>query len=235
MLKALRKINYKLDIIIIGAILAVSIIDRIHINLILYNAGLVNAIGIKAIPYGLLYELLKIIIIIVAITRLSFHLKPSRRSKKYAITALVSILIFIGSWIFMFTFDQPGSVYQLKGFKKWAVKNVDIHAVQTWIMSEQAEKYFKNKPNIYYKGDFPEALPDFITHVDPEYIYFPIGESDEEKTIVIGWSALDMSWGIVAGSPAMKTKQEGKIRHSDNFYEFRYPTKPGIFVFTKEG
>ena len=72
-------------------------------------------------------------------------------------------------------------------------------------------------------------------NTNPEYIAFRVGESDEEKHIVIGWSALDMSWGIIVGSPAMKTKQEGMIRHSKYFCEFRYPIKPGIFVFTKEG
>ena len=233
--KALRKINYKLDMIIIGAILAVSIAACVHINLIVYNAGLVNGIGFKAIPYGLLYELLKIVIVIFAITRLSFHLKTGKRSKKYAVTALMSVLIFIGSWIFPFAFGQPGSVHRLRGFKKWIVKNVDVDAVQTWIVSQEAEQYFKDKPSAFINEDLPKGLPDFITNVNPEYITFRTGKSDEEKYIVIGWSALDMSWGIVLGSPTMKTKQEGKIRHSKYQYEFRYSVKPGIFVFTEGG
>lgn len=215
--------------------LTVSIVARVHTNLIFYNEGLVNRVGFQAVLYGLFYELLKIIIVIVVITRLSFHLKSGRRSKKYFVTALVSVLIFIGSWTFMFTFNQPGSVYQLKGFKKWAVKNVDVDTVQTWMISEQADKYFKNKPNTYFKHDFPEDLPDFITNVGPDYITFLDGESNEEKQIIIGWIALDTSWGVIASSPAMNMKQEEKIRHSDHFYEFRYPIKPGIFVFTKEG
>jgi len=235
MFQAPRKVNYKLDIIILTAILAVSIIARVHINLIFYNAGLVNGIGFKAIPYGLLYELLKIVILLFAVTRLSFHLKTGKRNKKYAITALVSFLIYIGSWIFMFTFDQPGSVYHLRGFKKWIVKNVDVDAVQTWIMSQEAEQYFRNKPNAYFKDDFTKGLPDFVTNVGPEYITFRGGESDEAKHIVIGWSSLDTSWGIVVGSPAMKTKQEGKIRHSKYHNEFRYPIKPGIFIFSEGG
>jgi hypothetical protein len=235
MLQAMRKINYKLDIIIIGAIIVVSIIETVHTDMIFYNAGLVNGIGFKAVPYGLLYELLKIVIVIVAITRLSFHLKSGRRSKKYSITALASVLIFIGSWIFTFAFDQPGSVYHLRGFKKWVAKNVDVDAVQTWGMSQGAEKYFKNKPSMYFKADFPEVLPDFIRNFGPDVIIFRAGESDEAKQIVIEWSALDTSWGIVVGSPAMKTKQEGMIRHPKYQYEFRYPVMPGIFVFTEGG
>jgi hypothetical protein len=234
MLQALRKINYKLDIIIIAAILAVSIIELVHINRIFYNAGLVNGIGFKAIPYGLLYELSRFAIVLFAVVRIFFHLSPGKRNKKYAVTALVSFLIFIGSWIFMFTFDKPGSVYHLRGFKKWIVKNVDVDAVQTWILSEQADKYLKKKPNAYFKHDFPEDLPGFITNVDPDYITFRAGESDG-KNIVIGWIALDTSWGVVVGSPIMKTKQEGKIRHSKYHYEFRYPIKPGIFIFTEGG
>lgn len=235
MIQAMRKINYKFDIIIIAAILAISIIGCVHINLIFYNAGFVNGIGFRAIPYGLLYGLLKIVIVLFAVTRIFFHLKSGKRNKKYAVTALVSVLIYIGSWVFMFTFDQPGSVYHLRGFKKWVIKNVDVDAVQTWILSQETEKYFGNKHSAYMNQDFPKGLPDFVTNVAPEYIAFRAGESDEEKHIVIGWSSLDTSWGIVTGSPAMKTKQEGRIRHSKYHNEFRYPIKPGIFAFSEGG
>jgi hypothetical protein len=233
MLQALKKIHYKFDIIIITLILAVSITERVHIDLIFYNAGLVNGIGFKAIPYGLLYELLKIAIVLFAVTRIFFHLKPDKRNKKYAVTALVSVLIFIGSWIFMLTFDHPGSVYHLRGFEKWITKNVDVDAVQTWIMSEQADKYLKNKPSAYFKDDFPKDLPDFVTNFGPEYIAFRGNDSDKGRHVVIGWSTLGGSWGMVVGSPAMKTQQKGMIRHSKYHNEFRRPIKQGVFIFSE--
>ena len=95
MLQYLKKIHYKFDIIILTTILAVSIIETVHTDIIFYNAGLVNGIGFRAISYGLLYELSKIVIVLFAIVRIFFHLKANKRNKKYAVTALVSVLIFL--------------------------------------------------------------------------------------------------------------------------------------------
>jgi len=214
MLQALRKINYKFDIIIIIVIFAVSIIGIVHIDMIFYNAGLVNGHGFKAIPYGLLYELSKLVIVIFAIVRVFFHLKPDKRNKKYAVTALVSFLIYFGSWVFFFTLHQPGAVYYLRGFKEWVTKNVDIDAVQTWILSEEADKYFRNKLGLYSNDIFPRDLPDFITNFGPEYIAFRKDDSDKGRHVEFGWTQLGGSWGIVIGSASIKTNQEGMIRHS---------------------
>jgi uncharacterized membrane protein len=231
MLQALSKINYKFDIIIITIILAISIIEQIHTDMIFYNAGLVNGIGFKAIPYGLLYEILKIVIVLFAVTRIFFHLKPDKRNKKYAVTALVSVLIFIGSWVFMFTVDQPGAVYYLRGFKEWVTKNVDVDAVQAWILSEEADKYLKNKPSAYFKDDFPGDLPDFITNFGPEYIAFYEDNSENERCVKLTWlHGISEYKGIVIGSPAMKTKQEELIKHSNYDFEYRRSIKSGVYV-----
>lgn len=231
MLQALRKINYKFDVIILTAILAVSIIETVHTDLIFYNTGLVNGITFKAVPYGLLYELLKIVIVLFAVTRIFFHLKTGKRNKKYAVTALVSVLIYIGSWVFTFTFDQPGAVHYLRGFKKWVTKNVDIEAIQTWILSEEATKYLKNKPSAYFKDDFPIDLPDFITIFGPEYIAFYEDDSENGRCIKFTWlHGISEYKGIVIGSPAMKTKHEGLIKQSNYDFEYRNSIKPGIYV-----
>ena len=233
MLQALKKIHYKFDIIILTTILAVSIIERVHIDMIFYNAGLVNGIGFKALSYGLLYELSKIVIVLFAVTRIFFHLKPGKRNKKCAVTALVSFLIYIGSWIFMFTFDQPGAVHHLRGFEKWVAKNVDVDAVQTWIMSPDADQYLRNKSSTYINYALPKDLPDFVSNFGPEYIAFRADESDKGRHVEIGWSTLGGSWGIIVGSPTMKTKQEGMIRHSKYHNEFRRPIKSGVYIFNE--
>ena len=226
MLQALRKINYKIDIIVLTAILVVSIIERVHIDMIFYNAGFVNGHAFKAISYGLLYELSKIVIILFAVTRIFFHLRPGKRNKKYAVTALVSVLIFIGSWIFMFTFDQPGAVHYLRGFEKWVTNNVDIDAGQTWILSQEAEKYLGHR---YERDNFPSDLPDFIKIVDPFWIY--VYESEKGRCIELSWPhAISEYKGIVVGTLAMKTKQEELIKHSNYDFEYRHSIKPGVYV-----
>lgn len=226
MFQVLRKIHYKFDIIILTTILAVSIIERVHTDMILYNAGLVNGHTFKVVPYGLLYELSKIVIVLFAVTRIFFHLKMGKRNKKYAVTALISVLIFIGSWIFMFTFGKPGAVYYLKGFKEWVTTNVDIDSVQTWILSQEAEKYLGHR---YERDNFPSDLPDFIKIVDPFWIY--VYESEKGRCIELSWPhAISEYKGIVVGTLAMKTKQEELIKHSNYDFEYRHSIKPGVYV-----
>jgi hypothetical protein len=231
MLQTLRKINCKFDIIIIAAILTASIIETVHTDMIFYNAGLVNGIAFKAVSYGLLYELLKIVIVVFTITRIFFHLKPGKRNKKYAVTSLVSILIFVGYWIFLPVFHQPGAVYYLRGYEKWITKNVDIDAIKTWVLSGEADKYLKNKSSAYFKDDFPGDLPDFITNFGPEYIAFYEDNSENERCVKLTWlHGISEYKGIVIGSPAMKTKQEGLIKHSNYDFQYRRSIKPGVYV-----
>jgi hypothetical protein len=226
MLQALRKIHYKLDIIILTAILAISIIESVHTDMIFYNAGLVNGHAFKAVSYGLLYELSKIIIVLFAIVRIFFHLKPGKRNKKFAVTALASLLIFIGYLISLPMFHQPGAVYYLRGFKEWVTKNIDVDAAQIWILSSEADKYFGHR---YYRDNFLSELPDFIKNVKPEWI--DVYESEKGRCIEFTWpSGFSEYKGIVVGSPTMKTKQEELIKHSNYDFEYRHSIKPGIYV-----
>lgn len=226
MLQALRKIHYKFDIIILTTILAVSIIEIIHTDKIFYTAVLINGFAFKAVSYGLLYELLKIAIVLFAVTRIFFHLKAAKRNKKYVITALVSVLIFTGHWIFLFTFGQPGAVYYLRGFEKWVTKNVDVDAVQTWILSQEADNYLCHR---YERDNFPSDLPDFIKNVNPEWIVF--FASEKGRCIEFMWvNGISEYKGIVVGSPVMKTKQEELIKHSNTDFQYRRSIKPGVYV-----
>lgn len=226
MLQALRKIRYKFDIIILATIFAISIIGHVHIDMMFYNAGLANEYTFKAIPYVLLYELLKIAIVLFAVTRIFFHLKPDKWNKKYAITALTSFLIFIGSWIFMFTFDKPGAVYFLRGFNKWVIKNVDIDAIQIWILSSEPDNYFGH---IYYCDDFPSELPDFIKNINPEWIN--AYKSEKGRYIKLLWPHGFVEYrGIVVGPPTTETKQEELIERSNYDFEYRHLIKPGLYV-----
>lgn len=226
MLQVLRKINYKFDIIIIMIILAVSIIGIVHLDMIFYDAGLENGYTFEVISYGLLYELSKIVIVLFAIARIFFHLKPGKRNKRYAITALVSFLIFIGSWVFFFTIHQPGAVHYLRGYGKWVTKNVDINAIQTWILSQEVDIYLGRA---YDRASIPSDLPDFIRNVNPEWIY--IHEHETGKCIKLTWiHGISEYKGIVVGSPAMKTKQEELIKHSNYDFQYRRSIKPGVYV-----
>lgn len=215
--------------------LTVSIIGIVHLDMISYKAGLINGQVFMQF-FSLLffvsfYELSKVAIVLFAVIRFFFHLKPGQRKKRYAVTALISVLIFIGSWVFFFTLHQPGTVHYLRGYEKWVTNNVDVNTIQTWILSPEADKYLKNKPNAYFNDDFPEDLPDFITKYNPEYIAFYKDNSENGRCIKITWrNGISEYKGIVVGSPAKKTKQEELIKHSNSNFEYRRLIKPGVYV-----
>jgi hypothetical protein len=230
MLKAQGKINYKLDIIIIAAILAVSIVGIVHLDMIFYKAGLVNKqifmLFFSTLFFVSFYELSKVAIVLFAVIRIFFHLRPGERNKTYVVTALMSLLIFIGSWVFFFTLHQPGAVHYLRGYEKWVAKNIDIDSIQTWILSQEADKYLGHT---YDRARIPSELPDFIRNVYPEWI--DIQKNETGRCIKLTWPhGISEYKGIVIGSPAMKTKQEELVKHSNSNFEYRRSIKPGAYV-----
>ena len=230
MLRTLKKIHFKFDIIILTTILAVSIIEIVHIDMIFYKAGLVNRQVFMAffsiLSFVSFYELSKIAIVLFAVIRIFFHLRPGERNKRYAVTALASFLIFIVSWVFFFTLHQPGAVHYLRGYEKWVSKNVDIDSIQTWILSQEADKYLGHT---YDRTGIPSDLPDFIRNVNPEWIY--IHKNETGRCIELSWPhAISEYKGIVVGTLAMKTKQEELIKHSNYDFEYRHSIKPGVYV-----
>lgn len=228
MIQSLKKIPYKLDILILTIMIIISIIECVHISILDYRAGLSNTHSISFI-YVFYYEPLKIVAVLIAIVRIFLNLKHSKELRKCITTALLSILIFFGSFILPFTCLPPGAVIYLKGFEKWVSKNVDINSIQTWILSEEADKYLGQR---YENGNYPTELPDFITNFDPLFINFHGQESEKGRCIEFIWgSGISGLKGIVVGSPEMKTMQKGVIKHSDSYYEFRRSIKPGVYIF----
>ena len=166
-------------------------------------------------------------VVLLAIIRF-LYVKYVKKIKKYFTTAILSILIFIGSWILPFICLPPGAVFFLKGYEKWVSKNVDIKAIQTWLLSGEADKYIGQ----IYAGNFPDDLPDFMTDFDPKSIFFHGEESERGKSVKFEWGGGLGHWGIVVGSPTTKTKQKGMIGEPGSPYvEHRRPIIPGVYIF----
>ncbi len=226
MFQKLNKIPYKLDILILTIIPVISIIEWIHMDILFYCGGLRN------FPSGgfmliFLYEPLKIAVVLLAIIRFFLHLKSVKEHKKYITTALLSILIFVVSWVLPSNCLPPGAAFFLKGYEKWVSKNVDIIAIQTWLLSKEADKYLDER----YRYNFPDDLPDFTTNFNPKFMIFHGEESEKGKSIEFGWGGGLAYWGIVVGTPAMKTKQEGRIEEPGSSYvEYRRPIMQGVYI-----
>ncbi len=227
MLQALKK--YKYDILICTSIIAISIIGKLHINYTFYRWGQSNTPSFDFILIGISYEFLKISIVIFSLVRISFGLKNKQKLRRYSVTAIISILIFIGSWILFFNFGQPGAVHFLRGYEKWVANNVEIDKIQNWLISGEADKYMNNT---YNRSDFPEELPEYVTNFNPLLIIFQ-DDSDSGRGKYIKFDCgTGLSYtGIVIGLPTMKTQSDGVIKESESYYEYRLSIKPGIYIY----
>lgn len=227
MYKNLKKIPYTLEILILTTIPVITIIEKLHIDILCYRNGLRNLFSFSFIFLIFIYEPLKIAVVVFAVVRFCI-VKHAKKLNKYFITAILSILMFIGSWILPFLCLQPGAVSFLKGYEKWVSKNVDVKAIQTWLLSGEANKYMGHT----YGDTFPDDLPDFMTDFEPELIFFREEESERGKSIEFETGPGLNRWGIVVASPTTKTKQKGMIKDPDTSYvEFRRPIIPGVYIF----
>ena len=228
MYKSLKKIPYKLDILILTAIPVITIIEHANIHTLCYRSGLRNLFSFSFILLLFIYEPLKVAVITLAVVRLCI-VKHVKKLNKYLITAILTVLMFIGSWILPFYCFQPGMVYFLKGYEKWVLKNVDVKAIQDWLLSGEADKYMGNT---YNNDNFPVDFPDFITDFNPILIHFREEDYKRRKCIQIETGlGLDV-WGIVVTSPTTKTKQKGWIEEPGSSYvEYRRPIMPGVYIY----
>ncbi len=229
MFQKLKKIPYKLEILILTTIPVISIIEWTHIDILSYRGGLRNFPSWGFILL-IIYEPLKIAVVLLTFFRFLYvkYVKYVKKLNKYFNTAILSILFYFGSLILPFICLPPGSAFFLKGHEKWVSKNVDIKAIQTWLLSGEADKYIGQ----IYAGNFPDDLPDFMTDFDPKSIFFHGEESERVKSVKFEWGGGLGHWGIVVGSPTTKTKQKGMIGEPGSPYvEHRRPIIPGVYIF----
>lgn len=222
-----RKTSYKFDIIVFATILALSVAEWVHMNILFYRAGLRNSPSLGFILF-LLYEPLKIGVVLFALVRVTLPVKPRRERRKCIITASLTLLIFFASWILPMAILPAPTVFFLKGYEKWVHQNVDCDTIQTWLLSEDADVHSEHR---YYSGDFPDELPNFIKDFGPKYVVFDEYKSEKGKFITFEWGGALGHWGIVVGPPTITTKQEGRIRRSKSIVEYRHPIKPGIYLY----
>lgn len=227
MVKNLKRIPYKFDILILTLLLVISIIEKLHIGILSYRHGLKNLFSISPMFLIFIYEPLKVSVVILAIFRF-VYVKHVKKLNKYFYTAILSIILFIGSWLIPFLCFSPGAVTFLQGYEKWVEKNVDIKAIQTWLLSGDADKYVSSQ----YGDNLPDDFPDFMTNFEPRFITFNTEYSKRGKSIQIETGLGLNIWGIVIGLPTTKTKQQGRIEEPGSSYvEYRRPIIPGVYIF----
>ena len=221
MLKTLNK--YKYDILILASILAISFLAHIHSYFSFYNSGVKSSAPFIFWPSLFIYAPITIVILLIALIRIFFYIKYPMKLLISIITVFFAILILIGNGVIA----QPSAVYFLKGYEKWVKKNVEIDKIQEWLVSGEADKYMPNS----YLDNFPDDLPDFMENFDRQHILFNEQKSGRGKSIEFIWGSAFGHWGIVIGMPTSDIQQDGVIKESESYYEYRRSIKPGIYIY----
>jgi len=104
-----------------------------------------------------------------------------------------------------------------------------VAAIRQWVMSLDpafsGQRYYEIKK-------FPEQLPEVISKLDPQYLYFSDFEK-EGRIIEFEWGNPFGHWGLRIGPADMETPQEGHIVIDECTYEYQRPIEPGVYIFSR--
>ncbi|UCC98226.1 MAG: hypothetical protein JSW66_20565 [Phycisphaerales bacterium] len=131
-----------------------------------------------------------------------------------------------------FLYTVPLSPIFLKGFEQWVLQETDIDAIQTWLASEGA-KHAGQLYSLHSKEGLPAELPECLLELNPAFISFRDSDSHNGQRVEMGWFHFMDEHGLIVGSPAMETPEEGHVKLDSSNYEFRRPVKRGAYVFIR--
>jgi hypothetical protein len=162
-------------------------------------------------------------------------------SKTLIIICVICSMLIIGMLVGFFCspfFGGPGAMTFLRGFEKWANRNVDTDAVQDWIV-KAPESYWGDpcEPDWkFYQAEeeLPKGLPQCFTKFKRQYVIFQRSELDGSRIVRFEWGGGMFHWSLVVGNPDMKMPKLMEERYSDYDVEFRRILKPGVYVYTRD-
>lgn len=235
MSKALKKEtgHYKFDIIVLSLLVVDLLVYKLYFRRLSYISGLEgNFPFCVAMPLFLILLGVFAALIILALVRLIGAISKvcNGREGGWARLALSFASFVVGSALFVGVGGgEAGAVDFLRGYEKWVQKEVDIAAIQKWLMSLDS---VYSESTYFEAEDYPEELPAAIKKLEPQYIF--LGEFDgEQRSVELGWGGGFGDWGIRIGLPGMETPEEGFIDLDGPIYEFRRPVQPGVYVFSR--
>lgn len=142
-------------------------------------------------------------------------------------TVSVAYLFFSLSSSFQ---TRAGAWDFLSGYEIWVNENVDIPAIQEWLAALPADY---SGQSFFEAADFPEALPQAITQLDPYHMNFSAFQ-DGQRSVMFEWGCALGHFGIVIGLPEMETPEDEElIKHTDYDFEYRRPIQSGVYIFNR--
>ena len=152
------------------------------------------------------------------------------------IPSALIIGMFVGGFYSLY-FCAPGAMTFLRGFEKWAERNVDTGAIQEWIV-RAPESYWGDPCELNgksYRAEEmqPKELPQCFTGFKWKYVIFQWSELDGSKMVRFGWGGGMFHWDLVVGDPNMKMPELTEEWYFNSEVEFRRMLKPGVYVCTR--
>lgn len=225
---------YKAEIILIVLMTLIAVVPPLYFYNVQYECGLNNdSAGMFQALFCYMYLSIPfIIVLIISLINFIWVIIKSCKAKKTLWTKLLLSLVplFIPLFLTMNIFPkEPGAVKFLRGNEQWVHKNVDVAAIRQWVMSLDpvfsGQRYYEIKT-------FPEKLPEVISKLDPQYLYFSDFEK-EGRVIEFEWGNPFGHWGLRIGPADMETPQEGHIVIDEGTYEYQRPIEPGVYIFNR--
>lgn len=172
-------LSNKLTLFLIVFAVILLVICRIFFTNLSYKGGLVGDafypvkfwhwIALWVVAWGVL-GIVSLVNVIEAVVKLCKR-RETRWGRVFA-AFLPLLLLYIPFYSYQQT--EAGAVYFLRGYEIWVEREVDIPAIQGWLASVPSEYSGKQ----YYDAEkFPDDLPEAVTKLNPQYIYFSTFEN----------------------------------------------------------
>ena len=227
--------RYKLEIILISLTLLIILSYTFGFGILHYIAGLKgNAFyffGSGLLIFLVLFAVFGITIITALVNLIISIVEAVKARKLDRVKMLLLVMPFlIFMTLFIDLFNQAGAVYFLRGYEKWVQKEIDIAAIQEWLVSldpvYSGEHYFEAE-------DFPEDLPEAIKKLNPYHMYFSEFEG-QERSVEFEWGCALSHFGIRIGLEGMETPgEERKLIDESQEYEYTRPIQSGVYIFDR--
>jgi len=222
----MRKVSYKFNIMFILVFIAIVIPGEFYLRHLEYEGGLANQPGRSFFP-GLCFMAVVLLLLLFCSIRFLIRVFLPPRTIKHILIKIACVVVPFAIFFGSFMITTPLAPVFLKGFEKWVLKEVDIKAIQQWLITEGNQ--YKGK--YYFDDDFPKNFPACLTISKPKRILFDNSEIDGSLYIELVYGGGMDSWGLRIGPPSMKTPQEGMVKITKYYYEYRRPISPCAYIF----
>jgi hypothetical protein len=199
--------------VMVGELICVLLIRRAAY---LYGLNNDNTWGIHhAVNFTFVFGFLTGILVICALYRSLSRPHTLRRVSVETVRAMLPLLVFLASFWLNARLSNPA---YLHGLRNWAVRNVDIGAIQQWLATNGSKFAGYNDGPPYDKG-----IPKFMDLGSP-WITVRLSTGGE-LTARFAWGGR-VDRMLVVGPPTMKVPETGAIEVRPGAY-VSYPFRAG--------